>query len=100
MSSTSCLPTALAARMASMAQQLESESSMAMTMLITTAMDQGKKRTSQRAELLAALAGLKHMVELDQLQENETTEPASDIEKETRKRKRKRKTPPQDLKKQ
>ena len=34
---------------------------------ITRLVDENSKRTSQRAELLAALAGLEHMVEVDRL---------------------------------
>ncbi|KAI4182842.1 MAG: hypothetical protein LQ346_006466 [Caloplaca aetnensis] len=61
-------------------------------------MDPGQKRTSQRAELLAALAGVRYMVELDSLKEIDTLEPGSQAEKQ--KRKKGRKPPPRDSKKQ
>lgn len=65
---------------------------------ITASMDPGQKRTSQRAELLAALAGVRYMVELDSLKEIDTLEPGSQAEKQ--KRKKGRKPPPRDSKKQ
>lgn len=37
---------------------------------VTASLDPGQKRTSQRAELLAALAGLKYMVRADELNES------------------------------
>lgn len=53
---------------------------------VTDTVDPGQKRTSQRAELLAAIAGLQYMVDNKHLHVIETLEPGSRKEKKLRRK--------------